>query len=76
MGLCGCVSHLYENEVCAGFCQGDGDGLSDASCSTGQEGGLALQGEESVGLGGHADFVIILMAMAMLMLMVRCGSVC
>lgn len=49
-------SHLDENEVCAGFCQGNGDGLPDASRSTSHEGGLAFKGEESVGDGGHVDF--------------------
>lgn len=54
------VLYLDENEVCAGFCQGDGDGLADASGSARQKGGLSLEGEESVGSSSHCSIFYFL----------------
>lgn len=40
-------TYLDEDDVCAGFGEANGDGCADASGATGDEGGLALEGEES-----------------------------
>lgn len=46
------VAYLDQDDVCACLCQCDGDGLANASCAACDEGGLALEGEESVGRHG------------------------
>lgn len=47
--------YLDEDNVCAGFGEGDGDGLADATGAACDEGGMAFKGEES----GHCDFVYV-----------------
>ena len=42
----GDITYLHENHVGAGFGEGHGTGLADASRAAGDEGGLALDGEE------------------------------
>lgn len=44
-------THLDEQDVSAGFGEGDGDGLADAARAARHGGGVALEGEER---GGHS----------------------
>lgn len=45
-GEMACWIYLHEEDVCAGFCEGNGHCLADSSCAACYEGGLALEGEE------------------------------
>lgn len=42
------VSYLYEDDVCAGFSEGNGDRCANASCCAGDESSLPFEGEESL----------------------------
>lgn len=46
------MAYLDQEDVCARLGQRNGDGLANASCAACDEGGLALEGEESVGCHG------------------------
>lgn len=40
--------YLDEDDVCAGFSEGDGNGCANAPCCAGYEGSLPFKGEESL----------------------------
>lgn len=40
--------YLNEDDVCAGFSEGNGDRCSNASCCAGDESSLPFEGEESL----------------------------
>jgi hypothetical protein len=45
-------SYLDEEDVSAGFCEGEGHGLANSSCATCHEGSLPCEGEKLLN-GGH-----------------------
>lgn len=49
--------YLDEENVCAGFCEGDGHRLADAACTSCYEGCLALEGKEFL-YGCHGGGVL------------------
>jgi hypothetical protein len=60
-GHWGKFTHLYKDDIGPGFGQANGDGLPDAAGGTGDEGGLAFEGEEA---GGHGVFLSMMRVIA------------